>query len=230
VADIGLRTTRGVPIPQRTVKASFHQELTVQDCAACHSDHAGAKLSDRSHKPFSHTMLREATRDRCESCHARPDDRVHRDLAVTCGQCHKPEGWKPAAFEHATLAKTALERCGSCHEAPTDSLHGQMQGACGQCHRTQAWKPATFEHGTFFLLDPAHDVRCATCHPGNELRRYTCYGCHAHSPANIRGEHLEEGIRSFDDCVECHRNASGEGGEHGEHGGFGEHGEEGDSD
>lgn len=40
-----------------------------------------------------------------------------------------------------------------------------------------------------------------------DYSRYTCYGCHEHTPDNIRREHIEEGIRDFDNCVECHRNA-----------------------
>ena len=34
---------------------------------------------------------------------------------------------------------------------------------------------------------------------------YTCYGCHEHSRSKIREEHLEEGIRDYENCVECHR-------------------------
>jgi len=41
VADIGLKTTKGVQIPSRTVKVSFHQELIEQDCIARHSDRQG---------------------------------------------------------------------------------------------------------------------------------------------------------------------------------------------
>ena len=36
-------------------------------------------------------------------------------------------------------------------------------------------------------------------------RQPPCYGCHEHTPANIRAEHEEEGIRDFENCVECHR-------------------------
>lgn len=42
------------------------------------------------------------------------------------------------------------------------------------------------------------------------VSRYTCYGCHQHTPANIRGEHIEEGIRNFANCVDCHRSADEE--------------------
>lgn len=164
LADIGLRSTKGVTLPQQGLKTSFHQELIEQDCVACHSDHAGPKLTQRSRKPFSHELLRVAVRDRCESCHASPKDEIHRDLSIGCGQCHRP----------------------------------------------QAWKPATFEHAKFFILDRDHDATCATCHTGNDFKRYTCYGCHEHTPAKVRAEHEEEGIKDFENCVKCHRSADKE--------------------
>jgi hypothetical protein len=57
------------------------------------------------------------------------------------------------------------------------------------------------------VLDRDHNTRCVTCHVRNDYQQYTCYGCHEHTPANIRREHVEEGIRDFNDCVECHRSA-----------------------
>jgi hypothetical protein len=41
----------------------------------------------------------------------------------------------------------------------------------------------------------------------NDFNQYTCYGCHEHSRSNIRGEHREEGIYDYENCVECHRSA-----------------------
>lgn len=165
--DIGLRTTAGAAVVNaKPVKVSFHQELNDQNCMACHSDHAGPRLTQRSRKPFSHALLRVATRDRCESC----------------------------------------------HQAPADKLHTQMTGNCAQCHQAQAWKPATFDHGKFFPLDKDHDAGCTTCHKGTSYRQYTCYGCHEHTPANMQAKHREEaGAVDLDNCVRCHRNASGEG-------------------
>ncbi|MBT9594800.1 MAG: class III cytochrome C family protein [Vitreoscilla sp.] len=162
--DIGLRTTRGLAISQKPIKASFHQDLIEQDCMACHSDHLGPKLTQRSRKPFSHGLLRAAVRERCESC----------------------------------------------HRVPVDNLHRQVRGGCLQCHSQEAWKPATFEHDKLFLLDRDHDTTCETCHKGSDYSRYTCYGCHEHQPAKIRAEHLEEGIRDVENCVECHRSADDE--------------------
>jgi len=160
--DIGLRTTKGVPLPQRSVKTSFHQDLIEQDCMACHSDHQAPKLSQPSRKPFSHSLLRTATRDQCASC----------------------------------------------HKVPTDNLHRQIKGNCKQCHSQDRWKPATFDHDRLFVLDGDHDTKCVTCHASDDYSRYTCYGCHEHRPEKVRAEHLEEGIRDFENCVECHRSAS----------------------
>lgn len=170
LADIGLRTTQGAAIQTARaggatqLKMSFHQELTEQNCMACHSDHAGPKLTQRSRKPFSHELLRVETRERCESCHAAPRDAMHKKLSV----------------------------------------------GCAQCHSSKAWKPATFEHAKFFVLDKDYNATCATCHPSANYSQYTCYGCHEHTPAKVRRQHSEEGIQDFENCVECHRSASGE--------------------
>ncbi|MGD9833627.1 MAG: cytochrome c3 family protein, partial [Piscinibacter sp.] len=135
VADVGLKTTKGVPIPTRTVKVSFHQELIEQDCMACHSDHQGPKLTKRSRKPFSHALLKVTVKEQCSTCHAAPKDTIHRDLKAECSQCHGDKTWKPAHFEHRLLAAAVLDRCDSCHNAPTDRLHRQIQGSCKSCHK-----------------------------------------------------------------------------------------------
>jgi len=208
--DIGLRTTEGAVISQTAMKGSFHQDLIEQDCMACHSDHLGPKLTQRSRKPFSHALLRVETRDRCEACHAAPSNDMHRNLSIGCAQCHKVEAWKPASFDHAALPAVDLGRCETCHKAPADTMHRKILGNCGQCHTPKAWKPATFEHDKFFVLDKDHNASCATCHVADDYSKYTCYGCHEHTPANVRGKHIEEGVQNFENCVECHRSADGE--------------------
>jgi hypothetical protein len=209
--DIGLRTSKGVPIARATVKTSFHQDLTEQNCMACHSEHAGPKLTQRSRKPFSHDLLKVNVRDRCNTCHAAPANDLHRDLTVECGKCHKPAGWKPATFDHTLLPPAELNRCETCHKtAPADNLHQQVRGHCVQCHQPKGWKPSTFDHGKFFVLDGDHNAPCATCHADGNFSRYSCYGCHEHTPTGISRKHREEGIQNFENCVECHRSAEGE--------------------
>jgi len=111
-------------------------------------------------------------------------------------------------FNHVLLQKATLDQCQSCHKSPADSLHRQISGNCSQCHNQNKWMPATFDHSKYFELDPDHNASCVTCHEGNDYSRYTCYGCHEHSPSSIRREHIEEGIRDFDNCVECHQSAN----------------------
>ena len=164
--DIGLRTTKGAAIVNaKPAKVLFHQGLNDQNCMACHTDHAGPKLTQRSRKPFSHAMLRVATRDQCDSCHV----------------------------------------------APTNAFHKALSAGCDRCHKTEAWKPATFDHDKLFALDQDHNASCVTCHTGQNYQRYTCYGCHEHTPANILAEHRDEGIaEDLTNCVRCHRSANGE--------------------
>ena len=159
-ADIGRLTTKGVPVSKPLTSTPFHQELTSQDCVACHSDHAGVKR-------------------------------------------YQVQG----RFNHGLLKKGLNEKCQSCHKAPTDTLHQQISGNCAQCHSQTRWTPATFDHDKYFVLDRDHTTRCVTCHVRNDYKQYTCYGCHEHTPANVRREHVDEGIRDFNNCVECHRSA-----------------------
>lgn len=181
-----------------------------------------------------HAPLRGATAERCIACHAVADIGLRSSQGVVlpvkavgavkasfhqtllqadCMACHSDhKGAQPPlrAFTHALIAPAAREQCATCHGKPTDALHRKLTGGCQSCHGTEAWKPATFEHTKFFVLDRDHDTSCNTCHAGNDFTRYTCYGCHEHTPAKVRREHEEEGIASFENCVECHRSARDE--------------------
>jgi hypothetical protein len=162
-------------------------------------------------------LLAPDTRARCESCHTAPKNALHAALSIGCSACHQTAHWKPASFEHAKLSPVLLEGCVACHKAPADSLHPKGAARCQQCHTTAKWKPASFDHSKQFVLDGDHAAACAVCHTGNDYQRYTCYGCHQHTPENIRREHHE--VRgNLEDCVRCHRSADGEGGEGGEGG------------
>ena len=153
-ADIGRLSTKGVPLAKPLTSTPFHQELRVQDCVACHSDHAGVK-------------------------------RYH----------------LKGNFDHSLLKAETGQQCQSCHRSPGDALHKQISGNCGQCHSQSAWTPATFAHDKLFVLDGDHNASCVTCHVRNDYSRYTCYGCHEHTLANVRAKHEEEGVRDFDHCV-----------------------------
>lgn len=184
------------------------------DCFACHQPWRGAAA------------------ERCVACHALPDIglRTTKGLAIAhrpaqtplkisfheelieqdCMACHTDHRsprlaqQHRKAFSHALLRPAVQKQCEGCHQKPADQLHKKLAGDCQACHRQEAWKPATFDHAKSFVLDKDHDAECTTCHQRSDFSTYTCYGCHEHTPANIRAEHVKEGIRDYEDCVACH--------------------------
>ena len=188
-------------------------QLLEGDCFACHAPFTGANSA------------------RCISCH-RPADigrlstqglalakpvmktAFHQELnSQDCVACHSDHaGVKRFArqrqFDHSLLKTATAAQCQSCHKTPADSLHRQITGNCLQCHTQSQWTPASFEHNRYFALDRDHDASCVSCHVRNDYSRFTCYGCHEHTPDNIRREHIKEGIAKFDNCVQCHRSAN----------------------
>jgi hypothetical protein len=183
------------------------------DCFACHAAFTGASA------------------ERCVSCHkpadigrltskgvpvAKPSTSTtfHQSLiSQDCVACHSDHaGVKRFArerqFNHNLLKKDTRDRCETCHKPPVDALHKQVSGNCLQCHTQEKWTPATFDHDQYFVLDRDHNTSCVTCHTRNDYSRSTCYGCHEHTPDNIRRKHIKEGISKFDNCVECHRSAN----------------------
>lgn len=181
-----------------------------QDCFACHTPFLGTGSG------------------KCADCHV--PDRIgkfttkgvpiagnratfHQNLIEqNCKACHAEHRGSDGAramkaFSHALLEPAVRGDCASCHAKPHDSLHRQVDTGCQACHSAKAWRPATFEHSKYFVLDRDHDASCATCHADGNFDRYSCYGCHEHTPGGIRAEHVEEGIRNFENCVKCHRSA-----------------------
>ena len=139
VQDIGLRTTKGLPLPKPAVKNPFHQELVSKDCVACHSDHEGPKLTGQSRKPFSHALLRASSKDRCESCHVAPKTGVHTEAIGNCLQCHQQDRWKPATFDHAKLFLLDRDHNATSHQQRLQEIHllRLPRAYPGECDRKQ---------------------------------------------------------------------------------------------
>jgi hypothetical protein len=188
-----------------------HQKLDA-DCFACHVSFTGAssKKCETCHKPADIGLLTTTGAKVLRPLTKTP---FHQELAkVDCVACHSDHAGVrkfhlTGNFDHALLKKATADQCQACHKSPTDTLHKQITGNCSQCHTQTHWKPATFEHDKYFLLDKDHNATCSTCHVRNDFSAYTCYGCHEHTPEKIRREHVEEGIRDYKNCVECHRSA-----------------------
>jgi len=199
-----------------------HQALK-RDCLSCH-------------KPFN-----GAASVQCISCHKQnvigirnvagslissdpPKTPFHGGLSAnSCVDCHTDHKGLDAAktvktFRHELLSESLQKNCIECHrnKKPEDDLHKSAQANCSECHSTTAWKPASFDHSRYFTLDSDHKASCKTCHtdPGN-YKKYTCYNCHEHTPANMAAVHREEGIYNYQNCMKCHRDGKKEGGESG---------------
>ena len=226
---IGIMTVAGKALAGNTTRANLHQGLPASSCIECHTEHKGPDAR-RAIRAFRHDAIAMPLRNNCNACHDRqkPKDALHRQVSARCAQCHDTGSWKSVIFDHGMIDAKLSTGCVTCHQAdrPGDSLHSRS-AACGSCHDTRRWKPATFDHDRYFRLDGEHRASCATCHTDRaDYRKYTCYGCHEHSPSRIAAEHLEEGIRNYQNCIRCHRSGSGEGDHEGGHG----RGEEGDDD
>ncbi len=186
-----------------------HADLAT-DCFACHSSFIGSPP------------------EKCIACHkveeigkittkGLPIEKEKKNVAFhqkliedDCVSCHSDhKGVQPFRpirhFSHNLLESTLLKQCDSCHSKPVDDLHRKVKGNCSQCHTQDSWIPATFEHEKYFRFDKDHDTDCVTCHINNDYANYSCYGCHEHSRSKIREEHVEEGIRDYEKCTECHR-------------------------
>ncbi len=182
------------------------------DCFACHAPFTGAdsRRCVNCHKPEDIGRLTSLGKPIEKPLTTTP---FHQKLkSQDCVACHSDHAgvkrFRPTGhFNHLLLEKATRDECQSCHKAPKDTLHQQITGNCSQCHSVDKWTPATFDHNKYFELDRNHNDRCVTCHVRTDYSRYTCYGCHEHSQENIRRKHIKEGIRDYDNCVECHRNA-----------------------
>lgn len=156
VADIGLRTTKGVAIPQSKQHSAFHQALTEPNCMACHNDHQPPRLTKASAVKFDHVLLKADARANCQSCHTAPQNDLHRGQTA-CATCHQPARWKPATFDHSRyflLDRNHNTRCTTCH------LGGNYkQYTCYGCHEHQQARIIA-EHREEGITNIQNCVRC----------------------------------------------------------------------
>ena len=157
-ADIGTRTTKGVPLPQSGERIAFHQALTKADCTACHSDHAGPLLLKAAHHSFAHILLRPDLRGQCVSCHRAPSTPFHAGAGSNCATCHSQVAWKPATFDHARffpLTGPHKAACITCHLGGSTGRY-----TCFGCHEHQP-DQIRARHAEEGIRDISH---CAACH------------------------------------------------------------------
>jgi len=159
VSEIGLKTTKGQSIHKENNNVAFHQTLVVDDCIACHSEHKGVKPF-RPIGQFSHELLDESIKQKCDSCHTKPGDNLHLNMNENCSSCHKQDNWTPATFEHDKYFRFDrhhpsdcstchidnqydIYTCYSCHEHSRSNIRGEHiekgisdYEICVECHRS----------------------------------------------------------------------------------------------
>jgi Class III cytochrome C family len=141
VAEIGLKTSTGDPLPKASVKTAFHQALTTQDCLACHRDHPTPRQRRAGQPLFRHVLLEAGIRGNCAACHTAPATAMHQNAAANCTPCHTTERWKPANFEHSrffVLEGDHQVTCATCHPGSD-----YRTWTCYGCHEHQADKIRT---------------------------------------------------------------------------------------
>jgi hypothetical protein len=166
---------------------SLHGRIgSAAGCLACHTEHNGpsGNLTRFDGRGFDHAR------------YGFPLTGGHADLA--CTECHG------GASQRLDFRAPAAQ-CVDCHRED-DPHGGELGDACGECHGPVRWEDVTFDHGFPLTHGSREPVKCDVCHRDapRSYGTYSCYGCHEHSPEDIREEHLDEGIRDFDDCMSCH--------------------------
>lgn len=169
-------------------------------CLGCHGEHLGP----------AGELTRMASLGTAHAQFGFPLDGAH--AAVACRACHLPS---TSGSGFSKVPKT----CVGCHRQD-DPHRGSLGEDCASCHTTRTWEGATFTHDAFPINHgEGGPVPCATCHQDRKnYKRYTCYGCHEHSPARVQAQHRGE-VRAtnLDNCLQCHKGGrGGEGREGGE--------------
>jgi hypothetical protein len=156
-AEIGIRTTQGLPRAKPSQRAAFHAHLKEADCTACHVDHAANLLTGGHTKAFDHSLLKPAIASKCAACHVKPKDSLHTKITGGCAQCHQTRGWKPATFAHDRYFK--LDRahnvtCATCHTGNVFTRY-----TCYGCHAHQPAQIAAL-HAEEGIRNIENCVRC----------------------------------------------------------------------
>ncbi|WP_374137565.1 cytochrome c3 family protein [Sphingomonas sp.] len=157
LADIGVRTTTGMPVKRKGNAIAFHQSLTQPNCIACHSDHSGPQLVKASQQRFAHALLKPELRGQCATCHRAPQTPLHAQSGKNCAACHSQTAWKPATFDHRrffALTGPHKASCSTCHTGGDTSRY-----TCFSCHEHQ---PAQIraEHAEEGIRNIENCVRC----------------------------------------------------------------------
>lgn len=167
VAEIGIKTTKGMDITGEDKNVAFHQKLLENECTACHSDHQGVMIF-RPVRLFSHRLLKSDIQNKCDDCHIGPDDTLHRKIKGNCGQCHTSESWKPASFEHDKYFRLDRDHDAKCSVCHVDDNYSRY--TCYGCHE-HSRSGVRHEHREEGIFDFESCVECHRSADEDEAER-----------------------------------------------------------
>jgi hypothetical protein len=180
----GLATTC-VSCHKQPAVPTVHKANYGSNCAGCHTTETFSKpaLKNFDHSKTAFPLTGKHTKTDCRSCHKQ--EGVFKGLATTCVSCHK----QPAV----------------------PAVHKSNYGtSCANCHTTASFAGAKFVHTAFPMNHGTRkrgggDSSCVTCHKNTEKpKEFTCYGCHAHTPAKVDRKHARRNIQDVSNCMRCH--------------------------
>lgn len=160
--------------------------LSVAVCTDCHTTHFNLKESD----------IRSSVNPK--------------NIAATCGNCHKGIYNDYMASDHAYKPNTEnlkFPTCGTCHtahnisEVHKDKFMSEITMQCGKCHKDLAETYLETYHGKVYQLGYLQAARCSDCHGAHTiLNRHnpkssiapqnivaTCQKCHADANKKFTG-------------------------------------------
>lgn len=151
----------------------------------------------------------------CTDCHTthlnlpQSDERSSvnpKNIAATCGSCHKGIYKEYIASDHAYKVQTDGEMqyptCETCHtahnisEVKKDKFMSEITNQCGKCHTKLAETYLDTYHGKVYQLGYMQAARCSDCHG-------------SHNIYNIRNPKSMVGPENIvATCQQCHADAS----------------------
>lgn len=195
-------------------KLTAGHESIQKDCSGCHTYFKGAEFDKCTACHKQSEIGIKLTSGKANTTYTESKIIFHAQLknndCINCHTEHMGNNNLKSKFNHSYLDENTQAKCSSCHKKPNDEMHRNFEQTCSECHSADIWKPASFDHNKYFIFDKDHPSDCNNCHKESNNFKYTCYGCHEHTEAKIRSEHLEEGINNYQNCVECHKSGNKE--------------------
>jgi len=208
VAEIGITTTKGLPIGKEKKNVAFHQKLIEENCVACHSDHRGV-MPFRPISQFSHQLLVPNLQKQCGGCHQVPGDALHRKIKGNCGQCHSQKSWLPATFDHTKYFRFDRDHDAECITCHVNNNYGSY--TCYGCHE-HSRSNIREEHVEEGIYDYEN---CTDCHRSADEHEAERLWRSRRSKQNNGSPRVRRHEKDHDDHDEH--------GEHREHGRYEEH-------